>query len=566
MVEKPAKKLGKEDAQLDTAFVTDWWSRSVVQPALISLSVASLFTGIVAVSRSLGGSQLWMRFVWLFLLVGLEAIITTMWLNRPEHRNVDSLAYRFAELLVIILLVRLFTWTISGTWPHLRWLQNYLLTPAILIGDPLFVIGAILAILAWLRAISLSILFAKLAIDRAEANYYATPVANRESGNRPTPTDRGQLVESFFGQWITGAFVLIICTAITTFDLADLAVNDFQSVKDRLALQPEVLTALMVYFLSGFFLLGHARLAAMNARWLIGGTIKDDRVERSWRRNNLWLITIVAFVAAFLPLGSTLGASRILEAIIGFVFILFNTVLGLLLSLLSLLLPRTRSMSTGDSVNPVPPARPPGLPPAEPNQLLAMILSSLFWAVIIFVTVVAVGFFLRDRGVRVNWQMVQRAWHSFLAWVRTLWQDFSIQVDSIRQTVRQSRQKREKPETKPAPVRQSLVRINALSPRGQLRYFYLATVRRAGEQGVERQGNETPLEYARDLKDSWPQTETEVDTLTDAFVRARYSARNIEEAEASAVRRTWKQIRSHLRKRSRSQDPATNQDGGDSSP
>jgi len=242
---------------------------------------------------------------------------------------------------------------------------------------------------------------------------------------------------------------------------------------------------------------------------------------------------------------------------------IFQTVIGLILTLLSLLLPSTRNLTPGENVGSMPPARPPALPPAEPNQFLAMVFSSLFWAIVIFVTVAAVGFFLRDRGVPINRQMFQRAWQGFWAWIRSLWQDLSIQIDNIRQTARQGRQEKGKPIEKPILDRRRLVRINALSTRDQLRYFYLSTVRRAGEQGVERQGSETPLEYAQDLKDSWPQTENDVDMLTDAFVKARYSISQIEEAEASAVRRIWKQLKSRLRKRTKSQDPDTSQDGGE---
>ena len=64
------------------------------------------------------------------------------------------------------------------------------------------------------------------------------------------------------------------------------------------------------------------------------------------------------------------------------------------------------------------------------------------------------------------------------------------------------------------------IRLNALSAREQIRYFYLSTVRRAGERGVPRDRSETPSEFAADLKENWPEAEVDIEALTDAFLHA----------------------------------------------
>jgi hypothetical protein len=91
--------------------------------------------------------------------------------------------------------------------------------------------------------------------------------------------------------------------------------------------------------------------------------------------------------------------------------------------------------------------------------------------------------------------------------------------------------------------------LNALSPRNKIRYFYLSTVRRAGQRGVERRKNHTPLEYSDDLKENWPHSDGDLDSLTAAFLRARYNPKEIKEEEIEPVKRIWKRIKPALRER-----------------
>ena len=85
-------------------------------------------------------------------------------------------------------------------------------------------------------------------------------------------------------------------------------------------------------------------------------------------------------------------------------------------------------------------------------------------------------------------------------------------------------------------------------------YFYLSTVKRAGEQGVPRMSGETPIEYAADLKEHWPDTESEVEDLTSAFIQARYSPADIPPEAAVTLKARWKRLRDRLRRPSRTPD------------
>jgi hypothetical protein len=93
------------------------------------------------------------------------------------------------------------------------------------------------------------------------------------------------------------------------------------------------------------------------------------------------------------------------------------------------------------------------------------------------------------------------------------------------------------------------MRVNALSPREKVYYFYLSTVKRATQQGVTRKESETPLEFVDDLKTNWPDAEQEIEELTDAFLQARYSPKPIEEDIIPSIKKQWKRLKTDLRKR-----------------
>jgi hypothetical protein len=166
--------------------------------------------------------------------------------------------------------------------------------------------------------------------------------------------------------------------------------------------------------------------------------------------------------------------------------------------------------------------------------------------VVIAVTIAATLFFLRNRGFTVNSVALTRLWRGVVGWLSRLWQGVGGQLDGLERAIRA----RLAPATKAADAAPSwrYVRLNALSPREQVRYFYLATVRRAGERGVRRHRAETPLEFAEELRQNWPEAEDEVEALTDAFLQARYSPQVIGAEAVNPIKAAWKRVRSALRR------------------
>jgi hypothetical protein len=76
-------------------------------------------------------------------------------------------------------------------------------------------------------------------------------------------------------------------------------------------------------------------------------------------------------------------------------------------------------------------------------------------------------------------------------------------------------------------------------------------IRRGSEQGIPRQPSQTPAEYAVLLEKELPSAKDEVNSLTDAFVEARYSKREVASGKAAFVKNLWERIRHALQSKSR---------------
>ena len=547
--------LSIDDPRL--AFITNKWSRRVVQPILISLLLTALIAAFLVLTELITERTGWLPLSLFILFATLEGCYTTLWLQQPERRLLNHTAYRAAEILLLAILLRLFTWTIAGGWPQMADWPEILGKPWLLVADAPFIWGGILTLIGWDRAVHFGLTFTQLSIDQAEVHYYAQSPNQRSASDKPIRTNRGELVLSFFRHWVGGALILAVVTSMSSFDLANYD-TDAPLALARLGLRPELLTFLLLYFLAGLALLSQARLAAMNARWLINGVTRVGHVEKSWHRYTLWLLGGIALLAAFLPIGSTLPISNFLQTM----FWLISTAVTAVLSFFATLLALFLSLFSGDggteasealaqpTLVPTPTPSPTPIPSSLPPPVIdsGLLLSSMFWAIAIVMSILAVSFFLRERGVQLNTAVAQSIWHRFKQWLQMAWRGANNQMHDWQQAVR-ARLNTEPPEDQAGKPPWRFIRLNALSPREQIRYFYLSTVKRASDKGVPRQQDETPLEFAQDLKESWPEAEEDVDALTDAFLEARYGRSPIEKEDVNPVKKRWRQVKSSLRRR-----------------
>lgn len=542
-------------------FRVDPWSRKFIRPLLIALLATSVSIALLVIVRIASPDRNWIALFPLCFIAAIEGTYTTAWLNNPDSNGVDRTVYRVVEILLLIIAARIFSWSVFGEGiPSPDELRLFLTSPLSLFTVGGFVTSAFLALIAWGLAVSLTRTFSRLDLSIYEINFYTLSPAEQKAkaDDRPIQTAREELLSSYLGTWLSIGMLMVILAALSTYEVGQFTTvtNPFEIT--RLGLTPAMLYALMLYFLGGFWLLSHARLLRMNARWLMDGVAKEAGLERDWQRNALVILIGIALVAAFLPIGSTLGISRILTiglSGLGYLASLVFSFFGNMFASALMLLTRNAEDTPQQPPELIPqtPVAPPPPPPGTPDPLLTMIISSAFWAIFIAIIIAAILYFLRERGYSIDKGRIQSIWKIFTTWLSSVYIHLSGRARaarrSLRATLNQSTISQASQSGAGTQVQPRFLRLSALSPREQIRYYYLALIRRAGERGVKRRDSDTPLEFVRDLKDAWPDAETDLEELTQAFLEARYSPQPIEKPEANSIKARWKALKSRLRPR-----------------
>lgn len=549
MKDEVEEKAGEEEERI----VVTGRSR-LAAPLMIATLVTALLLGPIVLVRLLAPEPAWRFLPPVVFLIALESVYTTRWLQHPDRRQLNGPLYRLAEITVIATLLRLLTWALGDGVPGWETWRTYYLSP-LAFFDAVYTGYLAAGVIAWERGSTFGGLFDRLALSDVEVAFYSLPATEQSArgDDRPIDRERPAVFAALARSWLQGGFVLAILAALTTVDLPSLVESDTIRNVGRLGLQPDMLLALLVYFLLGLWMLSYGRLIMMQARWASDGVQAGKEMASKWLRSSLALILGAALVAAFLPIGSTFAISLVLSAIVQlaivfmqFLFLLFALIPVFLLSLLGLAAPG------GEGVEPAPaaPMAPEPATATPMDETAALILGGLFWFVVAAVAVVSLIFFVRERGYPLQSASVRSWWRIFIGWLRKLWQGASGRAAALSRAVRVRLPARKK-EGEEGRLPWRFIRPGQLPPRERVRYFYLSVVRRAGEKGVARGKSETPAEYASDLKDEWPGAEGDIEALTGAFLEARYSRRDFEEEDVNPVKRAWKEVRATVRGRKR---------------
>lgn len=531
------------------------WHHNVLYPLLIATMVTLIVVALAATLQTANATVAWNGLIILAFLATLEGVYSSRWLASLEQLMVNRLLYRAAELTLIALVARLYSWLMLGdSFPTLLAIQQYLRYPLDFFNDSFFLISLVLLALAWQRGIAFGNLFRELAISHAEESYFqSSNKQDRWHSDAPIHTERSALVASFLRQWTWGGVVLVICVGLSTFALNE-AVGINLLALTRRSLQPHLLLTLLLYLLVGLWLLAQARLAWLNGRWLFEGIVPAPTLLRHWSRSSLWTLLLIAFAAAFIPIGSTFPASRfltsLLAAILYIIHLLFYLFAYFFINFLGLLLPNVDSPATADA--PPPPPPPLALPPAaaaDSGELLAMVVSSLFWTAVFVGTIAAVLFVITDRGKQINWQLGRRLWLTITLGLRQWWAGFWQQLGDLQIRWPTAAVGKKKGGAGGENGRfPRFFRLNALPLRDQIRYFYLSTVKRAGQRGLARSPHQTPSEYATQLKTHWPDADADIEQLTTAFLHAQYNPAPIAPDTLPLHKAAWQRLKRLLKR------------------
>jgi hypothetical protein len=309
----------------------------------------------------------------------------------------------------------------------------------------------------------------------------------------------------------------------------------------------------LVYFTVGLVLLSQAHLTTLLVRWQVQKIRVSGDLVRQWAKYGFIFLGLVMVGVFLLPTGYTLGFLTSAGITIRFLLGILSFLIELLLLLLSLpFLWFLSLLGRSPDRLPPPPKVPPVFPEAPPQGAplpwFEAIRSLLFWLIALAIIIYLIKIYFNDHPE------LGRAIRSFkplgqlLKLLAQLWRHLL----GLAQAGMELMPKRLRPTTQattttPAPQRWAWLSLRNASPRRRILYYYLNILQRAAKTGSVRRTHQTPYEYEADLNQALPETQMEINALTKAFVRARYSQEPFNNAQAEVAKTLWQRIRDRLR-------------------
>jgi hypothetical protein len=288
--------------------------------------------------------------------------------------------------------------------------------------------------------------------------------------------------------------------------------------------------------------------------------VSSKNLYRQWGMYSLFFLLILGVIVSLLPAGDSLGFFSVLGTLLEFLIAVLLFLGQLILTLLMLLVSLPFLLFGGSAPNVMPSAPPPmpvfpPPPPASPlinPELWALIRSIFLWGSLILILVFAFIQFVRQHGgIRAalrnsrvtNWLVL--AWQWLYRGANKTREDLTrVIVDGWQSLVSRLEGKRILP-------RSDWINPRSLDPRRQVYFFYLAMIRRGAEQGLARKPSQSPVEYAAQMEKALPAAVEDIESITEAFVEARYSRQEVDSKKANAVKATWGRIRRALQEKLR---------------
>ena len=541
-----APTLDVADPALNDSDLNDAsWTQSILRPALIAVMAVCLVLALVAFIRRVMPSLPPVYTELLAVAGALASItgsITTTWLAQPGQRGKRNIGYRFAEVVLILGGTRIAIWLTTDSFPGI---DPFLLKPVESFIDGYFVVGAIVVLLAWIMSTAMTEDHLALALQPDDL-YIVRGVGDRwQDTARPVYTDRPAILRRFVARWVVGGILLVIFAAGSRYDLPENGI--FGVVRQNI--DPTVIGAIIIYFLSGLVLVSHGQLALLRSRWTLQKVPSAPAVLRNWPVFALLIIVLIGIVAALLPLGGTFYLAQLISAVLAgiyfFVFGVFRFFLTLFLSLLSWL--------SGEETAEPPPAPPepmatPNLeiPPESAALLPPWTGGVIFWVFAAIVLGYAAYIYFSGKGTNFAW--ARRIW----AMLRTRWLMLfgayqQWQGARMRAQAERAAEDALKGKGRGLP---GWLSLRGLDPDRQVRYYYLALLHRAEEAGLPRKEAETPLHYAPRLAEQLEaddENRAAITDLTDAFIQVRYAGDHVAPDRIVRIKQVWQQLKKRLR-------------------
>ncbi|NLG49462.1 MAG: DUF4129 domain-containing protein [Chloroflexi bacterium] len=487
----------------------------------------------------------------LTFLVSLESIHAWRTMKRLRLSGSDKTRFRFAEWIVLLLVLRLGVSLRNGFAGLAADIASWTVN-ALSFFDALFLIISALMVLVWFMALGLAQTMKELEATESEK---APATTDPRYDLWSTAPGRGRvdrtaklrhLINTFFGAGI----ILLIFTGLSLVNLRQLLSLEH-------ARSSGIIVNVFVYFVLGFLLISQAHYTILKANWELQNIPILGKLGKRWLLLVLGFLVFIALVAALLPVDYSVGIMDVLSTVLWWILQVLTRIVGVILFIISWVLGLVLSLFRGEqAASPPPTISQPMLPPpppstaaeSEPVAWWQFVRSLLFWFLIIGVAGYSLYHFLNDR-----WDIFRRlSMTPLLQWISNVWrglrQNTRQAVGRLRQAVAQSIARRR---ARIAQRTGSYLSLRRLTPRDRVRYFYLSIAHRANTQGFGRPASMTPLEYQQMLASQMPDADVDVEALTQAFLEARYSEHAITEEQMRGVQGVWQRIKRALSARRR---------------
>ena len=522
---------------MSNAFGGSWNKRVfiVASSLIVGLMMACAMIAFFQLFKRLNiGSQV-SYLPWLGFLISLEAIYTTHLSRKLSYSSTDWLIIRLAELVVILVIVKLLLFILyspMSLWFDIQAWRSFFID--FFNRSYLMAIG--FTILLWVVASQFAVDLYEIGRDdyakRQEVAYYFS---------EDRALARRRMVDRIL---VLGAIMVAIAAVVSA---------DLKFIWGDRAQVSGTYINLLLYFVLGFALFSQTQFAILGATWRHESTPVQHNVASRWVVTSLVFLLVLAGLVWFLPTRYSLGLlgtlSVLFTYLMSIVVFLWNLFGFLLLSIFRLL--GFFKDQNQEPNNPEPPnLHMPPVVPGQPNPWVEVLKSILFWSVLIGVIGFAFHQYLQQN--QELWQTIRRfPLISWLAnrfgglsrWFHRTWRSVVSGMDAVRNRLYPARVVGETPEA------WRFIRVRSLSPRQQVLFYFQALLRKAEKRGIRRRKAETPYEYAQTLEESMPEAQINLEPFTDTFVEARYSLHPITNEQASQAHQWWQSLRKVILRR-----------------
>ncbi len=529
------------------------WRENVMFPIVIAIMFGCIFRAIAqVVELFVTNNRQFDHLTYIAVIAALAAIYAYRTLRVHEIRGEDALRWRLLQLAFLYVLIRvgIYLSERGAGLPTTFSLLSFSL-------EVVFSYGAIL--LVWLAASNTAMAFERL---------YQPPDYDIEyiKTERVYVSPSTSLIRQFF----MGGIIIIFFAGFERAGLinAALSASSFEEGVGRMFTMPQPVSGLVgsvfVYFLLGLLLLGQIQFATMRRLW----EYKDIQISPSlanlWVRYSFIFLLVGTVIALLLPtrysvplftLIQYLGTNglTLLTYIMSIVFAIVTFPLLLLSWLLDYLFGSGEApQGSGEIPTLNFPTPPPTLvQPEVATEMpgwVGLLQSLLFWTITLAIIAYVIRAYLRDNPEFLAALRSFRLVTMLISIWSALRRQFGVLVGLVNEAASSEviqnliHRVRDNRFVRPA-------QPENLSPKEQIRFYYLSLLSFARHQGQPRKQNQTPYEYQSTLEKDLPETKQDMADLTESFVEARYRPHEMEEMQAEEARRKWEAIQADLQKK-----------------